>query len=59
MDLSPDQYAELSAWCVAAAPQVGRTRSIAKQELLATLVALLLEDDTTARRVRARLAQDH
>lgn len=56
VDLSPDQYAALASWRIDTALAVGRTR-ITTQEVLATTVAALLDDETVARRVRARLAE--
>lgn len=57
VDLSPDRYAALSSWQLDAALALGRTR-ITAQEVLATAIEVLLDDETVARRVRDRLARN-
>lgn len=56
VDLTPDQHNALAAWRLDAAMALDRGR-LSTQEVLATLVAVLLDDETVARRVRARLDQ--
>lgn len=54
VDLAPDRHAELAAWRLDTALQLGRTR-LTTQDVLSAAVEALLEDETVARRVRARL----
>lgn len=57
VDLSPAHHAELDAWCAETARQLGRAR-ITGQDVLRTLVAELLRDETTARKVRKALSEN-
>lgn len=57
VDLSPAHHAELDAWCAETARQLGRAR-VTGQDVLRSLVAELLSDETTARKIRQRLAED-
>jgi hypothetical protein len=54
VDLTGDQHAALAAWRLDTALQLGRTR-LTTQDVLAAAVAVLLDDDTVARRIRAHL----
>ena len=57
VDLAPARYAALTEWCAESAGQLGVAR-VTGQDVLAGLVELLLTDETTARRLRAQLADD-
>ncbi len=57
VDLPPEQHASLAAWRLDTALQLGRTR-LTTQDVLAAVIDVLLDDDTVARRVRARLEDD-
>lgn len=54
VDLTPEQHAALAAWRLDTALALGRTR-LTTQDVLAAAVAVLLDDEQVARRVRARL----
>lgn len=51
VDLSPDQHAKLNAWCGETAEMIGSAR-VTGQDVLRTLVARLLTDETLARKIR-------
>lgn len=57
VDLSPAHHAELDTWCAETARQLGRAR-VTGQDVLRSLVVELLSDETTARKIRKRLAED-
>jgi hypothetical protein len=57
VDLPPQRYVALIEWRAESARQLGVARVIG-QDVLAGLVELLLTDETTARRLRAQLADD-
>lgn len=57
VDLAPAHHAELDAWCAETARQLGRAR-VTGQDVLRTLVAELLRDETTARKVRKALREN-
>lgn len=57
VDLPPTRYQALSTWCSETAVQLGTSR-ITGQQVLNTLVARLLTDETLARKIRADLADD-
>lgn len=54
VDLTGDQHAALAAWRLDTALQPGRTR-LTTQDVLAAAVAVLLDDEQVARRIRAHL----
>lgn len=56
VDLPRSQHTALASWRVEAAEAMGYTR-LTTQDVLAGLVALLLTDDTVARRVRTKIAE--
>jgi hypothetical protein len=51
VDLSPLQHARLKSWCGDAAVQLGRSR-VTTQDVMRTMVDLLLADETLAQAVR-------
>lgn len=53
-DLSPDQHRDLAAWRLETAVQLGRT-GLSHQDLMTAVVAVLLAEESVARRVRAHL----
>lgn len=57
VDLPAAHHAELDAWCAETARQLGRAR-VTGQDVLRTLVAELLRDETTARKVRKALKEN-
>lgn len=57
VDLTPEAHTALAAWRMDTALALDRGR-LTTQEVLSTLVAVLLADDTVARRVRAKLSVD-
>lgn len=57
VDLPPQRYTALVGWCAEAAGELGVAR-VTGQDVLAGLVQLLLTDESTARRLRAQLADD-
>jgi hypothetical protein len=62
VDLSPAHHAQLGTWADEVSLQLGRPpgrRGVTRQAVLAALVAELLTDETMARRVAARLAQEY
>ena len=57
VDLPAAHHAALDTWCSETARQLGRAR-VTGQDVLRTLVAELLRDETTARKVRKALSED-
>lgn len=57
VDLTPEAHTALAAWRMDTALALDRGR-LTTQEVLSTLVAVLLADDTVARRVRSKLSAD-
>ena len=57
VDLSPVHHAKLTEWCAETAVELGAAR-VTGQDVLRTLVARLLTDETLARKIRADLADD-
>jgi len=57
VDLPASHHDQLSAWCNETARQLGKAR-VTGQDVLRTLVARLLTDETMARRIRQDLAED-
>lgn len=57
VDLAPVQHHDLDAWQSETARQIGQTR-VTRQDVLRAAVALVLTDETVARRVRAQIRQD-
>lgn len=57
VDLSAAHHAALDQWCGETAQQLGRAR-VTGQDVLRTLVARLLTDETLARKIRQDLADD-
>lgn len=55
VDLTPELHSELAAWRLDTALTLDRGR-LTTQEVLYTLVELMLDDETVARRVRAKLS---
>jgi hypothetical protein len=51
VDLSPLQHTKLKTWCTDAAVQLGRAR-VTTQDVMRTMVDLLLEDEELAEQVR-------
>jgi len=56
VDVSPARHADLDEWCAETARGIGRAR-VTGQDVLRTLVELLLTDETTARKVRKRIKE--
>lgn len=54
VDLSAERHAELAMWRIDAAVRLGRS-TLSNQDTLRALVEVMLEDEATARRVRAKL----
>lgn len=54
VDVAPDTSDAFAAWRLETALALGRAR-VTTQDVLETVIAALLDDDTVARRVRARL----
>ena len=57
VDLTPDQHAALGVWRLETALALGLGR-LSTQDILSAAVAVLVEDETVGRRVRARLERD-
>lgn len=57
VDLPAEHHRQLDAWCSETARELGRAR-VTGQDVLRTLVAELLRDETTARKVRKALKED-
>lgn len=57
VDLPTHHHRKLDQWCSETAEELGRTR-VTGQDVLRTLVAELLRDETTARKVRKALSED-
>lgn len=57
VDLTPQQHAALGVWRLETALALGLGR-LSTQDILAAAVAVLLDDEMVARRVRARLEQE-
>lgn len=57
VDLPPQRYAALTSWCAETAVQLGTSR-VTGQQVLNSLVARLLTDETLARKIRADLADE-
>lgn len=57
VDLSPTHHTALDTWCTETARELGKAR-VTGQDVLRTLVAQLLTDETLARKIRKALAED-
>ena len=57
VDLSPARHDQLDEWQRETARELGRAR-VTGQDVLRTLVARLLTDETLARKIRAHLRDD-
>lgn len=57
VDLSPVHHHDLDAWQSETAREIGQTR-VTRQDVLRAAVALVLTDETVARRVRAQIRAD-
>lgn len=57
VDLSPTHHRKLADWCSETAVELGVAR-VTGQDVLRSLVARLLTDETLARKIRADLAED-
>ncbi|MGH3924837.1 MAG: hypothetical protein ACRDTT_18580 [Pseudonocardiaceae bacterium] len=57
VDLPPTHHQKLTTWCSEAAVELGVAR-ITGQDVLRSLVARLLTDETLARKLRADLADE-
>lgn len=57
VDLAPQLYARLNAWCTETAAELGVTR-VTGQDVMATLVARLVDDDELSQGVREDLAAE-
>lgn len=57
VDLSPVHHQRLTQWCAETAVELGSAR-VTGQDVLRSLVARLLTDETLARKIRADLADD-
>lgn len=55
VDITGEQHQALNAWKLETALALGRSRPLTTQDALAAMVAVLLDDESVARRVRARL----
>lgn len=56
VDLPPTRHHELKSWCDETAIHLGRAR-VTTQDVMRTLVARLLEDETLSRKIRADLGK--
>lgn len=56
VDLSPAHHAQLTEWCGETARMIGSAR-VTGQDVLRTLVARLLTDETLARKIRHDLRE--
>lgn len=54
VDISPARHVALAQWRMETAVQLGRTR-LSAQEVLSSLIGVLLTDETVARRLRVFL----
>lgn len=57
VDLAPTRHASLKSWCGETAVELGVSR-VTTQDVMRTLVARLLTDETLARKIRADLRAD-
>lgn len=57
VDLPAEHHRQLDTWCAETARELGRAR-VTGQDVLRTLVAELLRDETTARKVRKALREN-
>ncbi len=57
VDLAPAHHHQLTSWCEDAAVTLGAAR-VSGQDVISALVAQLLTDETLARKIRQRLADE-
>lgn len=55
VDLTGEQHQGFNGWKLETALALGRPRPLSTQEALAAVIAVLLDDDSVSRRVRAHL----